>query len=226
MNELNQFLWVIFPYLCIVVFIVGHIFRYKYDQLSWSAKSSEFVEKKQLMIGSAMFHVGIIPVIFGHIGGLFVPKSWTQALGISDHMYHLGAVYIGSLFGWITLLGMMVLTYRRFWNKKVFRLSSISDLVVNVVLLLIICVGLYSTIGTNITDPSFDYRTTISVWLRDLLMFQPDASLMTTVPTAFKVHILLGFCVAALWPFTRLVHIWSVPILYIKRNYILYRRNK
>ncbi len=71
---MEQFLWVIFPYMCVVIFIVGHIFRYRTDQFNWTAKSSEFIEKKQLMIGSLLFHLGIIPVIFGHVSGLVYPK--------------------------------------------------------------------------------------------------------------------------------------------------------
>lgn len=89
---INQFLWVIFPYLCIATFVVGHIFRYRYDQFGWTAKSSEFIEKKQLMIGSFLFHIGIIPVFLGHVSGLGIPKTWTRAIGISDQLYHFGAV--------------------------------------------------------------------------------------------------------------------------------------
>ncbi len=73
---LNQFLWVIFPYLCLVVFVAGHIARYRYDKFSWTAKSSELIERKRLMWGSLLFHLGIIPVFFGHVVGLLIPKSW------------------------------------------------------------------------------------------------------------------------------------------------------
>lgn len=96
MNMFAQFLWVIFPYICMVVFIGGHIFRYRKDQFNWTAKSSEFIEKKQLKYGSILFHLGIIPVIFGHVGGLAIPKSWMEAIGVNEHLYHIGAVYIGG----------------------------------------------------------------------------------------------------------------------------------
>lgn len=225
MNSLNQFLWIIFPYICLAVCVIGHIYRYRTDQFGWTAKSSEFVEKKQLRIGSMLFHLGIIPVIFGHIGGLGIPKEWLHAIGVSDHLYHIGAVYIGSIFGFVTLAGMIVLTSRRFSKKNVRKLSSASDLVVNVLLLFIVLMGMYSTVVTNIVEPSFDYRSTISVWFRGLFLFSPDASLMTEVPLSFKIHILAGLGIFALWPFTRLVHVWSVPVNYLRRNYILYRKN-
>lgn len=225
MNSLNQFLWIILPYICLAVCVIGHIYRYRTDQFGWTAKSSEFVEKKQLRIGSMMFHIGVIPVIFGHIVGLGVPKEWLYAVGVSDHLYHIGAVYIGSIFGFLTLGGMIVLTSRRFTKKSVRKLSSLSDLVVNVLLLLIVFLGLYSTVVTNIVEPSFDYRSTISVWFRGILTFSPDASFMADVPLSFKIHVLSGLGIFALWPFTRLVHIWSVPVSYLSRNNILYRKN-
>lgn len=225
MNSLNQFLWIIFPYICLAVCVIGHVYRYRTDQFGWTAKSSEFVEKKQLRIGSMLFHLGIIPVILGHVAGLGIPKEWLHAVGVSDHLYHIGAVYIGSIFGFVTLAGMIVLTSRRFTKKHVRKLSSASDLVVNVLLLLIVFLGMYSTVVTNIVEPSFDYRSTISVWFRGLFLFSPDATLMTEVPLSFKIHILAGLAIFALWPFTRLVHVWSVPVNYLRRNYILYRKN-
>lgn len=221
----NQFLWVIFPYVCIAVFIVGHIFRYRHDQFGWTAKSSEFIEKKQLMIGSLLFHVGIIPVILGHVAGLGIPKEWTRAIGISDHMYHMGAVWGGGFFGVVTLAGMFILTARRFSNKNVRKLSSTSDLIVNSLLLFIVFIGVYSSLVTNNVNPGFDYRDSISVWFRSLLIFRPEAGYMAAVPLAFKMHILSGFLIFAMWPFTRLVHVWSVPLNYAGRSYILYRRS-
>lgn len=226
MSLLDQFLWVIFPYLCLVVFIVGHIFRYRTDQFSWTAKSSEFVEKKHLKWGSLMFHLGILPVIGGHIVGLGVPKDWMESLGVNEHMYHIGATYIGGFFGFLTLGGMLILTARRLTIKNVRRLSSASDIIVNLVLLLIVIMGMYSTLVTNAVEPDFDYRTTISVWFRDLFILSPDASVMTDVPLSFKMHILTAFFIFGMWPFTRLVHVWSVPLNYVGRSYILYRKNR
>lgn len=223
---INQFILVIFPYLCVAIFIVGHIFRFKYDQFSWTAKSSEFIEKKQLMWGSILFHLGIIPVIFGHIVGLGVPAEWLSAIGVNDHMYHIGAVYIGSIFGIVTLIGMFLLTARRITKENVRRLSSASDILVNLLLLAIVFMGCVATLWTNATTPEFDYRQTISVWFRGLLIFKPDAALMTHVPWTFKAHIILGLFITSIWPFTRLVHVWSVPLNYFSRSYIIYRKHK
>lgn len=221
----NQFLWVIFPYLCMAVFIVGHIYRFRNDKFGWTAKSSEFIEKKQLMVGSVLFHFGILPVIAGHVIGVGIPKEWTRAIGISDHMYHTGAIWIGGFFGFVTLAGMIILTSRRFTKKSVRRLSSTSDLIVNTLLLFIVFIGVYSVVVTNVVQPTFDYRDSISVWFRSLLIFRPEASFMSAVPVAFQLHILSGLLIFAMWPFTRLVHVWSVPLNYVGRGYIIYRRN-
>ncbi|ARQ05919.1 respiratory nitrate reductase subunit gamma [Macrococcoides caseolyticum] len=222
----DQLLWVIFPYACIAIFIIGHIFRFKYDQFSWTAKSSEFVEKKSLMWGSILFHLGIIPVILGHVVGLGIPASWLRAIGVSDHLYHIGAVYIGSIFGIVTLIGMLLLTARRVTNENVRKLSSLSDILVNFLLLFIVFIGCYSTIVTNATLPDFDYRNTISEWFRGLLILRPEAGYMEGVPLSFKIHVITGFLITALWPFTRLVHVWSVPVNYVGRSHIIYRKHK
>ena len=223
---LNQFVWVIYPYLCLAIFVIGHIARYKYDQFSWTAKSSEMIEKKRLKWGSLLFHLGIIPVFFGHVVGLLIPANWLEAIGVNNHIYHIGAVYIGSVFGIITLIGMLLLTLRRLSIKNVRRLSSFSDIFVNIVLLIILIMGCYSTLVTNAIQPEFDYRQTIAIWFRHLFMFSPNADLMLNVPWSFKLHILLGFTVFACWPFTRLVHVLSVPLSYMNRRYIVYRKNK
>lgn len=222
---IEQLLWVIFPYVCMVIFILGHIFRYRYDQFGWTAKSSEFFEKKQLMIGSMLFHLGIIPVFLGHVSGLGIPKSWTRALGISDELYHFGAVYGGGFFGIVTLVGMFILTSRRFSNRTVRQLSSKSDMIVNTLLLFIVFIGVYSSLVTNNVVAGFDYRDSLSVWFRSLFTLNPHTALMMSVPLAFKLHVLTGFFIFALWPFTRLVHVWSVPLNYVGRSYILYRKH-
>jgi nitrate reductase gamma subunit len=223
---IDQFLWVIFPYLCVAVFVVGHIWRYRIDQFGWTAKSSEFIEKKQLMIGSILFHFSVIPVFFGHLVGLLIPARWLEAIGVTEDLYHIGAVYIGGFFGVVMLLGMIILTFRRITKTSVRRLSSASDITVNFLLLFITFIGVYATLVTNAVVTDFDYRASISVWLRGLLIFSPDANLMTDVPLTFKIHVLTGFLIFALWPATRLVHAWSLPFNYLGRSYVVYRRNR
>lgn len=221
---MEQFLWVIFPYLMVTIFIVGHVYRYNSDQLSWTAKSSEFLEKKSLRWGSMLFHVGILFVFAGHVVGLLIPKSWTNAIGISESLYHLGAVYGGGVAGVMTFAGIMILLSRRLSNKRVRRTTDTSDMVTIIILVLIIATGIYNTFIGNHLNPNFDYRDSISPWVRGFITFNPDASLMNGVPLGFQLHVLLSFALLGIWPFTRLVHVWSVPLAYFKRSYILYRK--
>ncbi|OYD06694.1 respiratory nitrate reductase subunit gamma [Paludifilum halophilum] len=220
----EQFLWVIYPYLVITVFIVGHLYRLNNHPFSWTSKSSEFLEKRVLKWGSTLFHWGILFVVIGHVAGLLVPVSVYRALGVSDEAYHVIALSAGGIAGLAALLGALLLMGRRFRVKRVRATSSVGDLLVIVLLVIILLTGLTAT-GTNVSHTGFDYRTTINPWIRGILTFRPDASLMEKVPVAFKIHILLAFGLFAVWPFTRLVHVFSLPITYLSRSYVVYRRH-
>ena len=88
-------LWVVLPYVALAIFVLGHIWRYRYDKFGWTTRSSQLYERRLLRIGSPLFHFGILIVLLGHIGGLVIPKSWTEAVGISEDTYHMGAVVLG-----------------------------------------------------------------------------------------------------------------------------------
>lgn len=222
MDYLNQFLWVIYPYIAIAIFVVGHIYRYNTDQIGWTAKSSEFLENKTLRWGSILFHVGILMVLGGHILGLMVPKSITEKIGLTDHAYHMMSLVIGGVAGVITLIGISILLFRRLNNTRVRRTSSFTDILIAILIFVEVAFGLYNTLGYNLFI-GYDYRETISPWLRGFLIFKPDPTLMKDVPLFYQLHVLLGFAIFALWPFTRLVHVWSLPLEYFKRSYIIYR---
>ena len=112
---MNLFLWGALPYIAFTFLIVGTLVRFFYFERNWTTKSSEFLEKKQLKWGSLLFHLGIIPVFFGHVVGLAIPAKWIDGLGVSEEMYHFGAVYIGSIFGIMTFIGMLLLTLFRLY---------------------------------------------------------------------------------------------------------------
>ncbi|TCS84559.1 respiratory nitrate reductase subunit gamma [Tepidibacillus fermentans] len=223
MNFWNQFWWVIFPYLMLAIFVIGHIYRYNTDQLGWTAKSSEIMEKNTLKWGSILFHVGILMVLGGHLVGLLIPKAWTEAVGISEEMYHASAIFGGGIAGLITFTGILILLFRRVNVKRVRMTSSFSDMLVVILLFIEIVMGMYNTLGYNLFVGGFDYRETLAPWLRGLLVFRPDPTLMIDVPLFFKLHTLFAFAIFGIWPFTRLVHVWSFPLEYLKRSMILYR---
>lgn len=223
-NWLEFFLWTVFPYLALVSFFVGIFIRFKWFPFHITAKSSELMEKKQLMIGSLCFHVGIILVFFGHVAGIIIPKSWTDALGISNEVYHIFALMAGGVAGTLALIGMIVLSWRRVTNKRVRVMSSASDLIVNFSLLAEMFLGMASSFIAGPLNPAFNYRTSLAIWFRHLFIFQPDWTLMSQVPTLFKVHVFFGFLIFMFFPYTRLIHAIALPYQYIYRRFIVYRK--
>ncbi|PAV30813.1 respiratory nitrate reductase subunit gamma [Virgibacillus profundi] len=219
----NDFLWGVLPYIVLTIFIGGHIYRYQKDQFGWSTKSSEFLEKKRLRIGSQLFHWGIIFVFGGHVMGLIIPIGFYNALGVSEHFYHNIAIIFGVPAGIAALAGLAILSFRRVNVSRIKATTSTSDWISLTLLLLAVLTGLAAT-GFNIDSNGFDYRTTIAPWLRGLFVLNIQPELMATIPLGFKIHILSTFALYAVWPFTRLVHVFSFPLRYLKRNYVIYKR--
>lgn len=221
----DYFLWLIFPYITLTIFVLGHIFRYNHDQFGWSAKSSEFLSKDSLLKwGSQLFHWGIIFVFFGHVAGILVPKGFYNILGISDELYHFGAVWLGGAAGVATVIGGLLLFIRRVSNKRIVRHGSKTDRFVLILLGVVVLAGFTNTVGFTATGGTYDYREAIGPWFRGLFMFQPLPQLMAISPLGFQIHVLSAFLLFAVWPFTRLVHVFSLPLEYIKRKYIVYRK--
>ncbi len=220
---MNQLLWVVFPYICLTAFVVGHFWRYRYDQFGWTTRSSQLYEDRLLRWGSPLFHFGILAVLVGHIMGLLIPKAWTDQVGISQEMYHLGALSIGLVAGFCTLAGMVLLIFRRRSNGPVFSVTTPMDKVMYLFLAAVILLGLANTLGLSGGDGHYNYREGVSIWFRGLLWLQPDAELMAAAPLGFQLHAVLACALFALWPFTRLVHVFSVPLGYLNRPYIVYR---
>lgn len=221
-SVLDTFLWVIIPYLALAVFVLGHIWRFRRDRFGWTTRSSQMYESKLLRIGSPLFHYGIIFVFLGHVIGLGVPKSWTAAVGVTDHMYHFMAITVGLGAAAATVGGLTLLIYRRRTNKRVFGATTRLDKLMYFMLAIVILAGVYSTIFDSALG-GYDYREGVSVWFRQFWMFQPDIALMAAAPIGFKIHVLSAILIFALWPFTRLVHVFAAPLGYITRPYIIYR---
>lgn len=226
MSFLDQFLWIIYPYIMLTMFVVGHIYRYNKDQFGWSAKSSEFLEKKNLRLASMLFHWGIVFVFFGHVAGLLIPKLFYDMVGITEEMYHFGAVWIGGLAGLVTVIGIILLFVRRLTVRRIRLHSGKRDFIVLLLLGLVVVGGFTNTVGYTATGGEFDYRETIGPWFRGLLTFQPDVTLIMNSPLGFQLHVLAAMLLFGIWPFTRMVHVWSAPLTYLNRRYVVYRSVK
>lgn len=224
MTTADILLWAVLPYVTIATFIVGLIWRYKYDRFGWTTRSSQLYEKPLIRIASPVFHFGILAVLMGHVVGLLIPKNWTDGLGVSQHTYHFFAVTLGAIAGAATLFGIVMLIYRRRTVGPVFAATTKNDKVMYVFLTAAIVLGLIATMsGAGLLGPEHNYREDVSVWFRSIFYFDPQTQLMASAPMAFKVHAVAGMLLFMVWPFTRLVHAFSAPVGYVFRPYIVYR---
>ncbi len=224
-TALGVFLWAILPYVCLTLLVAGTIWRWRTDQFGWTSRTSTLHEHKLLRWGSPLFHFGILAVAGGHVLGLLIPKSWTEAVGMAQEAYHLMATLAGGAAGLATVIGLALLLYRRFSVKGVRYATTRNDRFMYVLLALPIILGMIAVLLHQILGGphGYDYRETISPWLRGVLTFRPDPSLMAGVPVWFQLHVVSAFLLFAVWPFTRLVHFFSAPVAYPTRPYIVYR---
>jgi nitrate reductase gamma subunit len=222
--DLARTFWNVTPYATMAVAVSGTWWRYRYDKFGWTSRSSQLYESRLLSIGSPMFHFGSLVVIFGHIAGLLIPEWVTRAVGMSNHLYHQQALYLGAPAGIATLLGLGLLIYRRRANGPVFTATTGSDMLMYAVLLCALLAGMVCTLmGATRYGEDHDYRQTVSVWFRSIFELDPRGDLMKTAPLYFHIHVVIALLLFALWPFTRLVHAFSAPIGYLFRPYIVYR---
>jgi nitrate reductase gamma subunit len=217
-------LWDVLPYVTIAVFLVGTWWRYRYDKFGWTTRSSQLYEGGLLRIASPLFHLGILAVVGGHVIGLVIPQAWTDALGISETAYHVVAVGLGLVAGFCTLVGVVMLIYRRRSTGPVFMATTNNDKTMYVFLVAAICLGLVTTlVGAGILGEGHNYREDVSVWFRSIFYLDPQGELMAQAPLSFRVHAVAGMLLFMVWPFTRLVHALSAPLGYLFRPYVVYR---
>ncbi|MEU1736040.1 respiratory nitrate reductase subunit gamma [Streptosporangium sp. NPDC020145] len=220
---MNTVIWIALPYLCLVVFVGGHIWRWRHDQFGWTTHTSQLLENRILRLGSPLFHLGAFGAIGGHAMGLLVPASVTAWLGVPEHLYHLVAVWAGTVTGVMLVAGFVLLVARRVVNRRVRRKTTPMDRVLYAALAVMIGLGMAATVVVNLFGPGYDYRETVAVWFRGVFLFSPRSDLMTGAPLVYQLHAVGGFLLLALWPFTRLVHVWSAPLAYLWRPYVVYR---
>ncbi|MEU5897487.1 MULTISPECIES: respiratory nitrate reductase subunit gamma [Streptomyces] len=219
---MKTLLWGVLPYVAFVLLVAGIVWRYRYDKFGWTTRSSQVYESKLLNIASPMFHYGILFVLVGHLVGLFLPESWTDKVGLTEHTYHLFSLYGGTAAGVLLVLGILLLLYRRRTNTPVFRATTANDKLMYLVLFAAIVLGMVAKL-THASGDGYNYRTSIAPWARSLFTLQPDIDRMTGVPVLYEIHAVVGMVLFALVPFTRLIHMFSAPLQYLFRPYVVYR---
>ncbi|MEU1023686.1 respiratory nitrate reductase subunit gamma [Streptomyces sp. NPDC005900] len=219
---METLLWGALPYLAFVLLVAGTVWRYRYDKFGWTTRSSQVYESKLLNIASPMFHYGILFVLVGHLVGLFLPESWTDKAGVSEHTYHLFSLYGGTAAGALLVLGILLLLYRRRTNTPVFRATTANDKLMYLVLFAAIVLGMVAKLS-HASGDGYNYRDSIAPWARSLFTLRPDIDRMTGVPLLYEIHAVVGMVLFALVPFTRLIHMFSAPLQYLFRPYVVYR---
>jgi nitrate reductase gamma subunit len=224
MTNAGQYVWVVGPYVAIAIFVAGHVWRYRVDQFGWTSRSTQMLESRWLAWGSNLFHYGALAAIGGHVLGILVPAQLTNYIGVTEDRYHLLSAGAGTLAGVACVAGLAILVARRLAFPRVRVTTSYTDMAVYLLLILIIGIGIYETIVYSALGGGYAYRATVAIWFRGLFLLSPHPELMASAPFVYQLHAALAWLLFALWPFSRLVHAWSIPFQYIGRPYILYRR--
>ncbi|WP_234786337.1 respiratory nitrate reductase subunit gamma [Mycolicibacter sinensis] len=215
-------LWVILPYVAFAVFIVGHIWRWRYDQFGWTSRSTQLQERRLLRWGAPLFHYATFAAIAGHVMGILIPKSFTDWLGIHETWYQDFSAIGGSAAAIGVLIGGGVLLLRRTAVPRVRATTSAVDYLTLILLGIIVLLGIYLTLGIQNTS-HYEYRNTVGVWFRSLFAMDPNVTAIASAPLMYQVHAIAAWAIFFVWPFSRLVHAWSYPLWYLWRPYIVVR---
>jgi nitrate reductase gamma subunit len=215
---LHHLLFGIYPYIALAVLAVGSVIRYDREPYSWRAGSSQLLRRKQLMIGSVLFHLGVLVIFLGHVGGLLTPIAIWDALGVPHGAKQLLAMVAGGVAGGIAIIGATLLIHRRFFDARVRAASSFSDNLVILLLWTQLALGL-ATIPVSAQHLDGHEMVKFMEWAQGVFTFRAGASdLIRDVAPVFKLHLFLGLTILLIFPFTRLVHMLSAPIRYVWRS--------
>jgi nitrate reductase gamma subunit len=209
MSYLNQFLFGIFPYVALAVFFVGSLVRFDRDQYTWKSDSSQMLKAGQLRWGSNLFHLGILGIFFGHLVGLLTPLPIWHALGVTPGAKQLLAVVAGGGAGAVCFAGLVLLIHRRLTEPRIRLTGRPMDMAVLLLLLAQLLLGLFS-IAVSVQHMDGEEMIKLMTWAQHVVTFRGDAAgYAADVALVFKLHLVLGMSIFLIFPFTRLVHVWS-----------------
>ncbi|MDP3959298.1 MAG: respiratory nitrate reductase subunit gamma [Pseudorhodobacter sp.] len=214
---MHGFIFGIYPYIALSVLLIGSVARYERDPFTWKSSSSQLLRRKQLILGSVLFHVGVLTIFFGHLFGLLTPLALVEALGISHEVKQIAAVVVGGVAGVMALVGGIILIYRRLADPRIRANSSSMDIIILALVLLQLCLGLL-TIIVSLQHLDGGEMVKFMLWAQAIFTFDARAaSYVADAPLLFELHIVTGLTIFLLFPFSRLVHMLSVPLRYLWR---------
>lgn len=215
---LNTVLFGWYPYIAFTVFIVASLLRFDHAQYSWRTGSSQLLRRRQLIWGSNLFHVGILVIFGGHCVGLLTPVAVFDALGVSHTAKQILAMSAGGVAGIACWIGIAMLAHRRLFDARIRKTSSVSDIVILLLLWAQLTLGL-ATIPLSAQALDGHEMVKFMNWAQGIVTLHPSAAgLIADVSPIFKCHLVLGMTIFLVFPFTRLVHVWSAPIWYLGRT--------
>ena len=216
-----------YPYLCLTVFLLGSLVRFDREQYTWRSGSSQLLRRRQLTWGSNLFHVGILVIFLGHFVGLLTPIWVFDFLGISHGFKQMLAIVVGGVAGIACFVGITLLVHRRLFDSRIRKTSSFGDIAILLLLYAQLTLGLLTiTVSLNHLDGHEMVR--FMAWAQGVLTLQPNvAAMVADAHPLFKLHLALGMTIFLVFPFTRLVHVWSAPVWYIgRRGYQIVRSSR
>ncbi|AZT85908.1 respiratory nitrate reductase subunit gamma [Marinobacter sp. NP-4(2019)] len=223
MSYLNTLIFGIYPYVAITIMVFGTWARYDQGQFTWKAHSSQMLRKKNMVMASGLFHVGVLVIFFGHLVGLLTPHwayDWLMTPGQKQVM----AIVVGGIAGVMALIGGAMLAWRRLTDPRVQASSSFADNMIIVILVIQLVLGL-ATILPTMGHLDGGTMLKFAAWAQGILTLQGGvADYIADVHWIYKTHIFLGLTIFVLFPFTRLVHMLSVPVEYFGRKYQVVRK--
>jgi nitrate reductase gamma subunit len=224
LDYLNQALFGFYPYVALSVFLIGSLLRFDREQYTWRSGSSQLLRRKLLFVGSNCFHIGVLFILAGHFVGLLTPHEVYAAMGLSVEAKQLLAMISGGAFGVLCFIGLTLLIYRRLADPRIRVTSSIMDIAILLLIYAQLILGL-SSIFVSAHHLDGSEMLVLAEWAQRMVTFRGGAAeLIADVHPIFKLHILLGMTIFLLFPFSRLVHIWSAPVSYVWRPYQVVRR--
>lgn len=224
MDYLNTLLFGYYPYVAISVFFIGSLARYDRDQYTWRTGSSQFLRADELRLGSNLFHIGILLLFVGHFVGLLTPPAVYHALGLSTSGKQMLAVVAGGIFGGLCLRGIIILIRRRLTDARIRATSSRMDIFILLLIGIQLVLGLM-TLPISIYHHDGANMLLLSEWAQRIVTFRSGAAdQISEIGIIFKLHLFLGQTLFLVFPFSRLVHVWSVPLGYVTRPYQVVRR--
>ncbi|WP_417231967.1 respiratory nitrate reductase subunit gamma [Brevundimonas sp.] len=216
--DLNFIAFGVYPYIALAVLALGSILRFDREQYTWRTGSSQLLRRKQLVLGSILFHLGILAIFGGHFVGLLTPLIVWDFFMITHGFKQMLAIVAGGIAGIFCLAGGLLLLHRRLFDARIRNTSSFGDIAILVILLVQLCLGL-ATIPLSLGHRDGSEMVKFMNWAQGIFTFNPySASYIADVSWVFKAHITLGLTILLVFPFTRLVHMLSAPIWYLNRR--------